>query len=74
MQVYTLTLVRFDYDRFDDLENVGTNLEKLIEERAHPELPVYSHDKDTYEFIDWGEEEGGRGYIWQEWEVDNNAS
>lgn len=70
MKVYTLTLVYFD-DRYrvDYLVGVDSNLEKLIEEREHSELPVYSNQQDNDDECDWGDQDGYRGYVWQEWEV-----
>jgi len=69
MKVYTLTLVRYDYDTFESLEDVGSDLQKLIDEREKECLPVLSYE-DTFDHRNIpGDQEGDNHYYYQEWDV-----
>lgn len=69
MKVFTLTLVSYDYHEFESLEDVGSDLQKLTEEREHSDLPVLTYE-DTFDHRNIpGNQDGPNHYYWKEWDV-----
>lgn len=71
MKVYTLTSVHCDWDTFETLEAVGSNLQALIDNRCLQHLPVFSNEDVEHEDFETPEEDnqGFSHYYYQEWDV-----
>ena len=69
MKVYTLTLVSYDYHEFESIEDVGSDLQALVDGREKPLLPVLKYE-DTFDHRNIpGDQDGENHYYYQEWDV-----
>lgn len=66
MKIYTLIEVSYDWYSFEDVESVGVNLQKLIDNRTHKTRDVFSEIEYLDEDFD---ADGNTHYYWKEWEV-----
>ena len=69
MKVYTLILVYYDYHKFEDVEDVGADLDGLIRDRSH-DLQVFSDvEQSSDDFECPNDQDGYCYYYWKEWVI-----